>query len=91
LKTAFSLKPIPADAIDAEIGRISDCLSSGPRYAQAVIRENHQLMFDHIAGTNNLHAVYRDPTGRASAFNSLPPSYLGSYLDSRESIVKKFA
>lgn len=91
LKTAFSVKPISADVVDAEIGRVSDCLSSGPRYAKAVIRDNHELMFDHITGTNNLHAVYRDPTGRESAFNSLPPSYLDSYLSSRDSIVKKFA
>ena len=91
LKTAFSLKPMSADAVDAEIGRISDCLSSGPRYARSVIRDNPEVMFDHIAGTVNLHAAYRDPIGRESAFNSLPPSYLGSYSDSREGIVKRFA
>jgi len=91
LKTAFSLKPMSAEAVDAEIGRTSGCLSSGPRYAKGVIRDNPEVMFDHIAGTNNLHAVYRDPNGRESAFNSLPPSYLGSYLDSREGIVKKYA
>lgn len=40
--------------------------------------------------TENLHTVYRDPNGRESAFNSLPPAYLENYLNGRDAIVKKF-
>lgn len=90
LKAAFALKPVSNETVDAEIREKSDFSSSGPRYARAVLRNNNALMFDRIAGTENLHTIYRDPNGRESAFNSLPPSYLESYLNGRDAIVKEF-
>ncbi|OSR51332.1 hypothetical protein BV325_05000 [Pseudomonas syringae pv. actinidiae] len=65
--------------------------TSGPWFARSVIRENKAVMFDQVAGTQNLHTVYRDPSGRELAFNSLPSSYLESYLDARDAIVKNYA
>jgi hypothetical protein len=88
LKAAFALKPVSDETVEAQIREKSDF--SGARYARAVLRNNNSVMFDRIAGTENLHTVYRDPNGRESAFNSLPPSYLENYLNGRDAIVKEF-
>ncbi|KPW57540.1 hypothetical protein ALO82_200270 [Pseudomonas syringae pv. broussonetiae] len=90
LKAAFALKPVSNDMVDAEIRAKSYSSSSGAFYARSVIRENKSVMFDQVAGTQNLHTVYRDPSGRESAFNSLPPSYLESYLNARDAIVNNY-
>lgn len=91
LKAAFALNPVSNAAVDAEIRKKSNVgVASGPQYAREVLRQHQPVMFDSVAGTDNLHTVYRDPNGRESAFNSLPPSYLESYLNGRDAIVKKF-
>lgn len=90
LKAAFALKPLPNEAVDTAVRENSRFNSSGPRYAREIFREKKPLIFDRVAGTQNLHTVYRDPNGRESAFNSLPPSYLEAYLNAREAIVKEF-
>ncbi|BBI46888.1 hypothetical protein PSTH1771_04930 [Pseudomonas syringae pv. theae] len=91
LKAAFALKPAAREEVDAVIRAKTGSSSSGPWFARSVIRENKAVMFDQVAGTQNLHTVYRDPSGRESAFNSLPSSYLESYLDARDAIVKNYA
>lgn len=91
LKAALALTPVPNDAVDAEIRKKSHVgVASGPQYAREVLRQHKQVLFDSVASTQNLHTVYRDPNGRESAFNSLPPAYLENQLNGRDAIVKKF-
>lgn len=90
LKAAFALKPLSNEAVDAAVRDNSRFNSSGPAYAREILREKKPLIFDRVAGTQNLHTVYRDPNGRESAFNSLPPSYLDDYLNARAAIVREY-
>lgn len=91
LKAAFALKPLSNDAVDAEVREKSRFNSSGSTYAREILRDKKPLMFDRVAGTQNLHTVYRDPNGRESAFNSAPPSYLDDYLNARAAIVREYS
>lgn len=91
LKAAFALTPVSNETVDAEIRKKSNVgVASGPQYAREVLRQHKQVLFDSIASTENLHTVYRDPNGRESAFNSLPPAYLENYLNGRDAIVKTY-
>lgn len=90
LKAAFALKPLSNEAVHAAIRENSRFNSNGPVYAREILQEKKPLIFDRVAGTQNLHTVYRDPNGRESAFNSVPPSYLDDYLNARAAIVREF-
>lgn len=90
LKAAFALKPLSNAEVNAEIRKNSHFSTGGPTYAREILRDKKPVIFDRIAGTQNLHTTYRDPNGRESAFNSLPPSYLDDYLNARAAIVREF-